>query len=315
MWRTHSCPITDDLHDVFFLNASLGWIYTYGTGILLHTTNGGQTWSVQAEFSPIFLEQIQFLDANHGWICGEYGFVYKTTDGGKTWQDVSLSLPDRITEPFDREEAPDGNFVLLYAMRFLNNKQGFVAGASMNPAKKSRQAISYWTENSGKDWHAHTDPPNDLLLNTTFIDDEKGYALGSRTIFQTLNGGQDWEALYREEVPPEQFRGLYFLNEEIGWVCGFSGRVLKTINGGQTWDPVSVTKNRLRDIVFLDEQNGFVVGDATAEPSTLYQTVDGGESWQSVEVDMPNLHRLERVGNRVWAVGKEGTILSFEKDG
>ena len=62
--------------------------------ILLASADGGKTWTEPFERIPSSeLEQIQFFDADHGWISGSViqtlprdPFFLLTTDGGKTWE-------------------------------------------------------------------------------------------------------------------------------------------------------------------------------------------------------------------------------------
>jgi photosystem II stability/assembly factor-like uncharacterized protein len=64
-------------------------------GIILHTDNGGRTWTPQE--NPKSVQQtnlfsVQALDANTAWAVGEWGSIITTINGGRTWQDNSLSI-------------------------------------------------------------------------------------------------------------------------------------------------------------------------------------------------------------------------------
>jgi photosystem II stability/assembly factor-like uncharacterized protein len=74
---------------VFFLNANVGWIGSrvisnQGKGLILHTTNGGGSWTLQDTPSQYDVFSIYFVDANNGWLTGDYGFIGHTTNGGET---------------------------------------------------------------------------------------------------------------------------------------------------------------------------------------------------------------------------------------
>jgi len=50
-------------------------------------------------------------------------------------------------------------------------------------------------------------------------------------------------------------------NENVGFITGASGTVLRTNDGGATWIPLQAyCQNDLYDIEFLDEQTGIMVG-------------------------------------------------------
>lgn len=319
-WEKQNSPVTDHLHDVFFLNDSLGWAYSYGTGIIIHTSNGGKTWQVQARLDSLYFEQIQFLDKNNGWLCGERGHVFRTTDGGTTWIDVSPSIPDRIIQSYDyrSEEKPKGWDVLLYAMHFFNSEEGFIAGGKYQPSEKNgwqkMQYIFLTTEDGGKSWIQNEQAPDAFLYNTSFINDTVGYASGTGKIFQTKNQGKTWQIVYNDtSAKKSQIRGLYFLNSQIGFGVTFNGKVIKTTDGARSWDEIKITKNRLRSIVFVDDKNGFIVGDKNKEAGVLYRTKSSGNTWQKVDIDYPDLHRIKLSPTKIWIVGKEGTILMKEK--
>jgi photosystem II stability/assembly factor-like uncharacterized protein len=54
-------------------------------GVLLRTENGGDTWT--AVLTPDHeLYGVQFTDNRHGWLTGSGGSLWRTADGGLTWQ-------------------------------------------------------------------------------------------------------------------------------------------------------------------------------------------------------------------------------------
>lgn len=85
---------------VAFVSPREGWMFgvdreTGRSGTLLHTTNAGQTWEkidYQQMWDPdtpscilVSETSMAFIDENRGWLCGYYGEILYTTDGGQTW--------------------------------------------------------------------------------------------------------------------------------------------------------------------------------------------------------------------------------------
>lgn len=139
-WKQSQVPVSSDLTSVFFVDDKEGWVVGHD-GVVLHTADGGERWELQltgrtanqllvaamerkvaadpasddakklldeakryAEQGPDkpFLD-VWFADARTGYVVGAYNLVFRTTDGGKTWESW-----------FDRTENP--KFFNLYAI-------------------------------------------------------------------------------------------------------------------------------------------------------------------------------------------------------
>jgi len=81
-----------------FLSGNLHTTNTTLSSILLVSEDGGRTWREGAKRIPsTALDQIQFVDFEHGWIAGENvqtmardPFLLASDDGGKTWRPQPL---------------------------------------------------------------------------------------------------------------------------------------------------------------------------------------------------------------------------------
>ena len=80
---------------------------------------------------------------------------------------------------------------------------------------------------------------------------------------------------------------VYFVNSQIGYVAGDSGKILKTINGGINWiQQNSGTTLNLKSIIFFNELTGWACGGdfITSYPYTyeygiVINTTNGGSDW------------------------------------
>src|SRR4029450_7069968 len=66
-----------------------GWLIS-AAGFIINTTDGGSTWTVQAEGKGQ-LRSIDFIDDRRGFAGTLTGILYGTTDGGTTWTDISAT--------------------------------------------------------------------------------------------------------------------------------------------------------------------------------------------------------------------------------
>lgn len=72
---------------------------------------------------------------------------------------------------------------------------------------------------------------------------------------------------------------VYFLDENYGWISGGSnseGNIYSTTDGGSTWTKTTFPgTEELESIFFIDELNGWAVGDK----GVIVHTTNGGEEW------------------------------------
>src|SRR5258708_7270284 len=74
-------PQGNTLWAVAALDASIGLVAGV-EGIILSTTDGGASWTLQLSGTGYTLWGISFVDPNTGWAVGDFGTILSTTDGG-----------------------------------------------------------------------------------------------------------------------------------------------------------------------------------------------------------------------------------------
>ncbi|UCG42124.1 MAG: hypothetical protein JSU73_09600 [candidate division WOR-3 bacterium] len=99
-WSAQTMAAPDHIEDFFFIDNQRGWAISAVGGRVHHTTDGGTNWQVISPGPPHdFGEVIWMQDTFVGWMIARNalggsppedgrGFVYKTTDGGTSWQQV-----------------------------------------------------------------------------------------------------------------------------------------------------------------------------------------------------------------------------------
>lgn len=294
-WEYVTCPLPENLHNGFFVDDLYGWIISYGTGVLLKTQDGGNRWQVVAQLDSIYFEDIVFLSREKGWICGEYGTLMYTHDGGISWTGKELA---------------DSN-TAFYGLDFISENTGILVGQD----SKNRSPVIYLTRNGGESWQL-TPCPLPLtggLEHIWFANDNDWFIGGRGHIFVTHDAGETWQACLLNEN--SVIRGLFMQNKSCGWAVGHEGIIFHTGDGGLSWQQMDrFTQNRLRNIYFINENEGFICGDNNEERGSLWYTSDGGETWECFANDLPDLHRIISSPDYLWIIGKSGQILRLRNN-
>ncbi|MTI86361.1 MAG: oxidoreductase [Balneolaceae bacterium] len=94
---------------------------------------------------------------------------------------------------------------------------------------------------------------------------------------------QSWDIVYEQEGL--SFRGISAVNDQVCWVSGSSGTILRTIDGGASWQQLSIPGTDsldFRDIEAFDAQTAIAMSIGSGSSSRIYKTTDGGNSWIKV---------------------------------
>jgi photosystem II stability/assembly factor-like uncharacterized protein len=92
-------------------------------------------------------------------------------------------------------------------------------------------------------------------------------------LFLFYHSFAQWQFLY---CPTNRnLWSVSFVDDNLGFIVGDTGTIIKTTNGGATWTvQTNVTANSLYSVHFLNADTGFAVGH-----NRILRTTDGGLSW------------------------------------
>ena len=232
----------------------VGQANTYnGEGIVIKTTDGGDTWEQMTPAGTLWLTGISFPTIDTGYVCGMGGDILKTTDGGQTW--TPMTVQSNIYKIKDVE------------FRDVNHGVATTIGDGI-----------YVTEDGGQNWTAATGysvEPNMI----DYADDMTLIGVGGEDRIQrSTDGGYTWTEVYSTGIPDNILLGVYFLNSDYGMAAGDYGHVYKTTDGGLSWTMTIPASDDLLHTPFIwDEDTSWVVGT----PEFVYKSTDGGNSWVS----------------------------------
>ncbi|TDH28707.1 exo-alpha-sialidase [Segetibacter sp. 3557_3] len=234
--------------------------------------------------------------------AGTAKVVFKSTDGGQSWQDISEGLPKNL-----REDSIQGNSF------YANDKGLFLKVGNGRYNSKPNASAPFWTKE-------------------IFPDEPSSVAAGKpRTItfnfwgvnLKTRNGTSVWSPLFENHYEPrirsvfETTKGAIFLGTAKGlfksvnlgktWKHVHAGglvghlaesdgvllatsmrRIIRSTDDGETWTVVNSKDGVAFDVKHI--KGGFAAITASSETNTrsLRTSYDSGKTWQPVDAGFQN---------------------------
>jgi len=354
------------LLSVYFINEMVGYA-TGESNVSLKTTDGGETWeklSIIGGYS-VFASSLKsiwiagygmilrstdgynwntlinifdrassstFYNSDIGWIYGNAGIIYKTTDGGNLWNMNRIIL--------DKYE-------VIFSICFVDSLYGFASSTkgiykttdggyswlktsqSSYPYKlikmktlnegfgTDEQGNVYLTSDSGINWNIVFSAT--IELNSIFnFSPGISWAAGGNSnvlsgiILKTSDKGLTWSVQNNNLYP--QLNSVFFYDNYVGCAVGNSGTILYTSNGGINWEKqTSGTTENLQSVYFINPNAGWIVGDN----STILYTTDSGSSWQKyLHPFISNFKNVQFVNSKTgWITGDNRTVLRTDNNG
>lgn len=165
-------------------------------------------------------------------------------------------------------------------VQFINSQTGWACGDN----------IIYKTTNAGTNWAINFSDTDGLIQQIYPVDSMVVYAVGwFQKILKTSNGGENWITIRNGQPSSGTFEGVYFVDQNTGWLCG-SLKILKTTNGGETFDSTYIPSD-LNDIHFRNANDGIVSGNVLA----FYRTTNGGSNWSKIVMPANQGHNFNRI--------------------
>ena len=328
--------------ETFYIGAASGGVFK--------TTDAGDSWS------PIFDDQPTLsigdialapsdpniiyvgtgeANAGGGSVSYEGLGIFKSENGGETWQPLGLEASGSIGRLAIHPEDPDICYVAAMGRMFSENSQRGVFRTT--DGGQSWEQVLYLNDSTGA---------IDIILNPQNPDivyaamwervrrpDRRSYGGPSCGIYRSTDGGDTWQELTNGlptgsnvgrigiTISPSDPDILYSIYaDKIGYFEG----VYKTLNGGDTWQPTN--DGSLSNMYY---SYGWWFGRIRVDPVNpdivygigfdLYKTSNGGNSWSNisgwnVHVDQHGLNAHPENNNFV-VLGNDGGVYISENGG
>ncbi|HEU5471364.1 MAG TPA: oxidoreductase [Actinophytocola sp.] len=245
------------------------------------------TWQLTSTGVTARLRGLSVISRRIAWASGSAGTVLRTTDGGRTWQNVS---PPGVTDLQFRDiEAFDANTAVILS----------IGEGEASRVYRTTDGGAHWTET-----FRNTEPLAfyDCLA---FFDRRHGLALsdpvgGKFRVLSTSDGGASWAVLPNDGMPPALEGEFAFAASgqcitvsggRDAWIAtggGAQARVLHSRDRGLHWTgsvtPMASSPSAgVFAVAFRDRHTGVAVGGDFANPTNgvdaLAFTRDGARSW------------------------------------
>ncbi|RPI19611.1 MAG: T9SS C-terminal target domain-containing protein [Ignavibacteriae bacterium] len=292
--------------NVFYVNQDIIWI-TDDKLVLLKSTNGGDSWK-DVSFDGNNKQDIYFINENTGWLLEgavlDKFVVSKTLNGGLNWTTQCTYLD-----------------IGPWSIHFADQNYGWATGNDI----ENHNGYIFKTINGGQNW-SYIQIPSIELYSVYFINNATGW-IGSDAgkIYKTTDQGNNWIPL-NCLTSNNNIRDVLFLNDNTGWVTGYSinsdqtiGNIAKSTNGGASWT-IAFTGNLIFYSISVTNNQISAVGWKTlaTTPSSIVRSTNNGLNWFFQNTIIPDA-RLNSVAfineNSGIAVGSMGLILKTTNGG
>jgi photosystem II stability/assembly factor-like uncharacterized protein len=315
IWEPVSYSEDLDLREVFFVTAERGWV-AGAKGTILHTTDGGATWTAQLGGDPAAAEGpvtlLRFLDEYRGWAVRDARILH--TEDGESWEDLGA--------------APQ----YVHALAMSSPTEGVAAGylgMGRNPSTILK------TRDGGRTWKPVTMCRVKAMvgglnrefgcevLRIQFVNRSVGYLVARHQcagmgcapppiLGKTEDGGESWRFFVGPgDVEVVGATDLFFTDAHTGIVRTTDGRLSRTTDGGATWKGLLASVPTYSSVLFADPEVGWAVEQKV--DGKLTYTVDGGVRWNSRQFRFPTEPRAWSFPrrDRAYVVGDHGMVFRY----
>lgn len=267
---------------------------------------------------PIEITYIHMISSSEGWsiggINGSSDHVFRTSDGGLIWRDVTPPEP-APQNPEDKKEVTGF---------FKNNNFAWVIYFPQSGFPAPEYAVVWYTQDGGTSWKASLPLDSSLFVemfipsDMQFIDNQNGWFLVHMgagmnhdyiALLASKDGGATWQVLFSPYhdggIQSCSKTGMVFTNTQTGWLTSDCHGVRtdlyldRTNDGGVTWEEISLPTpadpSDLLDEFYCGLESPLLFSPGFGlfalvcpEPydwqktahAYVYSTSDGGTNWQ-----------------------------------
>ena len=235
-------------------------------------------------------------------MAGDANIVFKSTDCGQTWQDISKGLPENLR----KDSILGNNFFANDKGLFLKVGNGLYQSTPnatapfwtkallpgeysiIAPGKSGTIAYNYWAVNVKKTngtsvWSPVFDTFQIPVARSAFETAGGAIFIGTQKgFFKTNDNGATWKYVYAGSL--------------VGHMAELDGvllatnwrRIIRSTDNGENWAPVTSDTSMVWDVKQISGGFAAMTSTSASNPRGIKTSYDGGKTWQ-----------LNNAGNKV----------------
>lgn len=276
----------------------------YGWGVY-KSIDGGMSWMHLGLKNTERIKRIVVdpKDPNIACVCAlgkEWGpnkerGVFKTTDGGKTWNKILYI--DENTGCADIAMETNNPRIMYAGMWTFRRKPWRFDDGGKNTAL-------YRTMDGGQTWekimnglpvkdmarpgvHIAQSEPNIIYLMTEFE--------GGGTAFKSMDRGENWEMV--NDDPNINFRPFYYSDVRVdpnqpNVLFSISGKLSRSKDSGNSWEQIAKTVHGDHQALWIDPTNSKYI--LNGSDGGFQRSFDGGDSWEIINnIELSQFYQME----------------------
>jgi photosystem II stability/assembly factor-like uncharacterized protein len=222
-WKQIPTPSTATLTSVYFVGEN-GWAVGHDATIL-GSKDKGESWSVlnfEPELERPFLD-VLFLDNSHGIAIGAYGFFFRTTDSGITWQ---REMHPEFLHPDDQQyleeiKLEDEAFYLEELVSILPHLNS-ISKSGERLLLAGESGLLAFSDDLGKNWQRMEINYLGSFFDIAETQSGRIFAAGLRgNLFELNKTNQQWQKI--ESGSSSSLNAVVSIDEEKSMILGNNG--------------------------------------------------------------------------------------------
>ncbi len=254
--------------------------------------------------------------------------IFRSTDGGQTWQDISEGLP----ENFEGDNFQRDGF-------FANDRGLYLRAANGIYHSKPNSTAPFWKKEISPGEHSSIVPGKTGIFASNyegnFLQNINGTSLSSplytsfqknevRTVFETAAGtvfiscdnglfkstdrGKTWKQVRAGAMKVVESNGVLMATSQKG--------IIRSIDEGENWDHV-ISEGGV-GITVESIKGGFaaITFNTKSETRRVRTSYDGGKTWQAIDAGLPadfSIASIVQVGEYFFCGHPDGIFRSSDK--